>query len=292
MREKVTVGKIWGIIYPELLYTFITYVFMICVTIALTVVLMMNGDFNQNTLMTGVTNQAMLITLWSALVTLPFLIMFRWSDIKHEKLNGRYIKYQHVFIFKYLWIIPFGILCMLSSNALVNGLVTAFPGWVTESYQNLEKTIYGSSFFIQVLSAGIICPIVEEMIYRSLIYNRIKKITGVMPAAILSSIIFGAFHGNMVQAVYAFLIGLVCVFVYEKYKSIVAPIFLHISANMFSLMISSLSAGNTESVESAAAISQIQMMVSYIFIAVVTGVAALGLGIIIKKTVNPKEIRK
>ena len=113
-----------------------------------------------------------------------------------------------------------------------------------------------------------------------------------MPAAILSSIIFGAFHGNMVQAVYAFLIGLVCVFVYEKYKSIVASIFLHISANMFSLMISSLSAGNTESVESAAAISQIQMMVSYIFIAVVTGVAALGLGIIINKTVNPKEIRK
>ena len=221
MREKVTLGKIWGIIYPELLYTLITNIFVFFVTMVMTVLLMINGDYNSpdeivKVLVGGINSQVMMITLWSAVVTLPFLIMFRRADIRHDKLNDRHVKYESVFPLKYLLIIPFGIFCMLAANSFVELLVMAVPGLMTDSYKAVEQSIYGSSFEIQVLAAGIICPIVEEMIYRALVYNRVKKLAGGVVAAVLSAVIFGVSHGNMIQGIYAFFIGLVCVYVYEK----------------------------------------------------------------------------
>ena len=74
--------------------------------------------------------------------------------------------------------------------------------------------------------------------HRGVVYNRFKRICPPVLAAIISSIIFGIIHMNFVQGPYAFLVGLAAVYVYERYKSIIAPIILHVTANSVSTIVS------------------------------------------------------
>ena len=77
------------------------------------------------------------------------------------------------------------------------------------------------------------------------------------------------------------------VYMFTKNKSIVAPIFLHISANMFSLILSAFSTGVSEN--TTVDVSQVDMIITFIVMTVITGVITLFIGIIINKIVNPKE---
>lgn len=292
MREKITIGKIWGIIYPMLLYTVVTYVITILVAVILTVMVgMTDGIGDVVSISEMITNaiyrQAMLITLCSALATLPFLIWFRYRDIQREKLNNRFKRYERVSSIKYLLIIPFGIFGMLAANYFVSILTIIMPESMTASYADTAEAIYGSGLFVQIIAAGIICPIVEEMIFRGLVYNRLRKVSSVMVAAVISALLFGIYHGNWVQAPYAFIIGMLCVYVYEKYKSIAAPILLHISANMLSVIISFMV--TTTTVQDEIAVPVFTQIVVYLVMTVINGGLAYGISLIIKNIVNPKE---
>ncbi len=294
MKSKVTVRKIWGVIYPMLIYVGVTYFVSIVYVIAFTVLLTLNGNYeNQNELMAQIyeitNSQILMMTFVSAVLTIPLMIFFMHRDKNAEILNNRYKKYEQPFFLKYLLIVPFAIGCMYSANAFVAILTMLMPSGMVETYEATEQAIYGSSFVLQVLASGIFGPIVEELIFRGLIYNRIKRMSGITIAAVISSIIFGIFHGNWVQAPYAMIIGLVCVYVYERYKSIAAPILLHISANMCSLIMFFIST-TVESDSTAVTMTFSEELRAYTIIMLFMGLIAYGISVIINKTVNPKEI--
>lgn len=104
-------------------------------------------------------------------------------------------------------------------------------------YQEVSEIIYHSSYLLQFLGTVIAAPIVEELIYRGLLYSRIKEISSVWPAAFLSAFVFGICHGNLVQFAFAFGIGVLLCLVYEKYQSIWAPIWVHTIVNLTSLVL-------------------------------------------------------
>ena len=60
---------------------------------------------------------------------------------------------------------------------------------------------------------------------------------GFLPAALSISILFGFSHGNLVQFLYAMGLGMLLAYVCEKYGSLKAPILLHVTANLTSLII-------------------------------------------------------
>jgi membrane protease YdiL (CAAX protease family) len=106
------------------------------------------------------------------------------------------------------------------------------------SYAQIEEIIMSGTFAVRLFGVGILAPIAEELCFRGLMYNRLKG--GKMPviwAMILSSLAFGIIHFNILQSMYAFAFGMVIVFVYEKYKSIFAPILIHIAVNTFSVLL-------------------------------------------------------
>ena len=78
---------------------------------------------------------------------------------------------------------------------------------------------------MQIVAAGVVMPIVEEYIFRGLMYNRMKDYMSANMAMIISSVIFGLYHGNLIQGVYGFVMGLLMIFVYEKYQTMLAPCF-------------------------------------------------------------------
>ena len=293
-RERVTIGRIWGLIYPMLLYLGVTFavefIFMIVVAV-LGISRYGVTDRAQlyDFIMNATMSQALSMTLLAGLATAPILIFIYIRDNNKDRRNGTFVKYKLNNILKYLLIIPFGVFNMLWANYFVALLQLVMPKFMLESYTATQQIIEGGGFLIQFLTAGIVAPIVEELIFRGLVYRRTKKMTGTIAAAILSAALFGVFHGNWVQAPYAFIIGIVAVFVYEKFKSIVAPIMLHMSANILSVLIMTMASSDTPTVDSLNidTLSYVSSLIIFIFI---TGVLAAVFGVIIWNKVNPVVI--
>ena len=293
-RERVTIGRIWGLIYPMLLYLGVTFaiefIFMIVVAV-LGISRYGVTDRAQlyDFIMNATMSQALSMTLLAGLATVPILIFIYIRDNNKDRRNGTFVKYKLNNILKYLLIIPFGVFNMLWANYFVALLQLVMPKFMLESYTDTQQIIEGGGFLIQFLTAGIVAPIVEELIFRGLVYRRTKKMTGTIAAAILSAALFGVFHGNWVQAPYAFIIGIVAVFVYEKFKSIVAPIMLHMSANILSVLIMTMTSSDTPTVDSLNidTLSYVSSLIIFIFI---TGVLAAVFGVIIWNKVNPVAI--
>ena len=293
-RERVTIGRIWGLIYPMLLYLGVTFAVEFIFMIAVAVLgISRYGATDQAQLydfiMNATMSQALSMTLLAGLATAPILIFIYIRDNNKDRRNGTFVKYKLNNILKYLLIIPFGVFNMLWANYFVALLQLVMPKFMLESYTDTQQIIEGGGFLIQLLTAGIVAPIVEELIFRGLVYRRTKKMTGTIAAAILSAALFGVFHGNWVQAPYAFIIGIVAVFVYEKFKSIVAPIMLHMSANILSVLIMTMTSSDTPTVDSLniSTLSYVSSLIIFIFI---TGVLAAVFGVIIWNKVNPVAI--
>lgn len=293
-RERVTIGRIWGLIYPMLLYLGVTFAVEFIFMIAVAVLgISRYGTTDQAQLydfiMNATMSQALSMTLLAGLATAPILIFIYIRDNNKDRRNGTFVKYKLNNILKYLLIIPFGVFNMLWANYFVALLQLVMPKFMLESYTDTQQIIEGGGFLIQLLTAGIVAPIVEELIFRGLVYRRTKKMTGTIAAAILSAALFGVFHGNWIQAPYAFIIGIVAVFVYEKFKSIVAPIMLHMSANILSVLIMTLASSGTPTVDSLNidTLSYVSSLIIFIFI---TGVLAAVFGVIIWNKVNPVAI--
>ena len=295
LSKKSLAKLIWGIIYPMLIY----------VAVQLMVVNMFQLGYMAYFYIKGITSReiiwqmmadalqgkTLLLTMVSALVTIPILAIFMKRDINRQKKQNTYKQYKLDNKLLYLLIIPFGVFNMIWANMFVSILQMFMPQFMIDSYSDTATAIYGSSTLLQFGAAGIFGPIVEELIFRGLIYKRTRDFSNIKVAAILSAVLFGIFHQNWVQAPYAIIIGLVAVFVYEKYKSIIAPILFHMSANIASVLIayiaSKLQTGqvaNTEQLSVGYAVKALtSSMMTFLFIAFV-------IGFIINNIVNAKEV--
>lgn len=100
------------------------------------------------------------------------------------------------------------------------------------SYSQVKEGYQVGSIWMQFLTLGILAPVTEELLFRGLVYKRLKTYYDWITAAYISGIIFGIAHLNLVQGIYGFIMGIVFSFIYEKYKNIVAPIIMHMAANI------------------------------------------------------------
>lgn len=104
------------------------------------------------------------------------------------------------------------------------------------SYQAVSEEFAGNSLVFQILTLCIVAPVVEEMIFRGVMYRRLLEYTDKVTAVIFSAAIFGIYHGNLVQGVYALILGVLLCFVYDFCKSLLAPIFVHMACNTTALI--------------------------------------------------------
>lgn len=93
------------------------------------------------------------------------------------------------------------------------------------------------NIYIALFGSVIIGPILEELVFRYLIYNNLNKFNKKNTSIILSSIIFALVHNGFINIVYAFIIGTILTIIYSKNKNIKEVIILHMVANLMSLLI-------------------------------------------------------
>ncbi len=98
-----------------------------------------------------------------------------------------------------------------------------------------EELIYKYPWY-GAISALIVAPICEEIFFRYYVLNYLEKAMKPVYAIIVSALLFGAFHLNLRQFLFASVLGVVLGMVYHKTKDIKHSIFLHFAFNIASFL--------------------------------------------------------
>ena len=92
--------------------------------------------------------------------------------------------------------------------------------------------MYTAGLPMQLLILGIVVPVAEEMMFRGILFKRFRERQGFWYSAVCSSVFFAFMHASTTQTIYALLLGLMLSYLYEKFRTIKAPVILHIVMNM------------------------------------------------------------
>lgn len=126
--------------------------------------------------------------------------------------------------------------CGAAFAIAVNNLISFTPLISSSaSYQEVAKAFYGSTLLAEILATCILTPILEEVLYRGVAYVRLREWLGVRPAIVCSALLFGLMHFNMVQFVYASILGLLLAYVMEHF-GLLTSILTHAAANLICVL--------------------------------------------------------
>ncbi len=93
------------------------------------------------------------------------------------------------------------------------------------------------SLLIFGFMAIFIAPVVEEIFFRGFVYPSIANRYGIIISAIATSFLFGLAHIIAANAIIAFFIGLILVYVYHQTTNLLTPILVHSAFNLISVII-------------------------------------------------------
>ncbi len=119
------------------------------------------------------------------------------------------------------------------SSYMVMLIAAVSPGWF-ESYQSIMESIgFDNITPLLAIYTVLIAPVSEELIFRGVTLKYASKAMPFFFANIFQAFLFGAFHGNMVQGIYAFVAGLFCGYVCYKGGSLYLSILFHMMFNLW-----------------------------------------------------------
>ena len=233
---------LWGLLYPFLLYQGITTAISVAVGSVL-----MAGNLESLTslpdpeqLLTALqdlifSNYGIIAGL-GALCTLPILIYLYRYDTGKEIRASVHEEWERVPVYHYVSVLIMGAAVCLALNHLM--IYSRLTELLQEGYEDTAALLFQGRLILEIAVAGILIPVVEELIFRGLAYRRMRWYIKPVPAMILSAMYFAAVHGNWLQGIYAFIMGVLLAFAYERFHSILAPMLIHIGANTVSVIIS------------------------------------------------------
>ncbi len=166
-------------------------------------------------------------------------------------------------------------------GTVLTTIIGMVKGEVVENV--IQNVAVSASLWVIILYMVIAAPIMEEYIFRKLIVDRTVRY-GQGVAIVISGLMFGLFHGNLNQFVYAFTLGMFLAFLYVKTGNIKITIALHMMINFVGGALSSLIMKNMDMVAYSEAMSSADMnvMMEYVManIGPLLGLMALGFFVI------------
>lgn len=152
--------------------------------------------------------------------------------------------------------------CLVPLVLLINVISSVFA----TNYLNSSTTeISQYPFIIQLLLMAFLPTIAEEFVFRGLFYHSYRK-NGILGAAILSGVIFGAIHLNINQFCYACVMGMVFALMVEITGSMFSSMLAHFAVNSYSIIMLKLVSMSGISVQTEQASQQIMSQYSGVII--------------------------
>ena len=102
----------------------------------------------------------------------------------------------------------------------------------SSEFEQTSSNQFALPMWFGILLFGLISPAVEELVFRIVIYGRMKRCFPFVISVIVSSMFFGLYHKNLVQGIYGTLLGILMCFACEYLHTVVAAFVFHSVANL------------------------------------------------------------
>ena len=210
--KPIRQNRIIQIIYPLLVYFF---VYQLGVSLLFDII----GD-----------KYGKLTCLLIAGIVCIFPIYIIYSNV--PKLIPKPINNIKQIITYVMWILVLVIVAVLLNIILTHsGLVESSPGFARAS-----SILTDGDLPLKILCNCLVIPILEELLMRGILTGQLCLWYGWVPALLLSSICFGILHNNIVQFIYAVIIGAGLGLMYVKHKRLSLCIIAHCLINLTAIL--------------------------------------------------------
>lgn len=237
MRQKSIFGRV---AVPLLVYYGISLVvtmFASAVVAGLKMPQYLNGQVEYAQMVTEMTNEILkYTTIITGVTALVAILVFWWLFHKDNRIRRQMgmPEPKKAGLAKYIWIVILGVAACVA----LNNILTLSNLAMISSYEETGANFYEVNLVAQIICLGILTPIAEELVFRGLVFKRMREVMSMKRAILISALIFGIYHGNLVQAVYGGVLGALLAYAYEKYGSLKAPILAHMVLNLTSVILS------------------------------------------------------
>lgn len=232
----------------------------------------------------------MSIILGQSVVMVPGII---YVIINRKDIFKR-IPFKKVSIVNVILIVLFTY-AILPVVTLINAISMLFvKNQVSEVLADFDK----NPFLLSLLMVAVLPAVFEELSFRGIIYSGLKT-KNIMYGILISSSLFGIFHMNINQFLYAAILGIVLILVMEATGSIVGAMIMHFTFNANSVILTYLlgalerivsdSAGEAEKIAETTVDVQDYIgivIVVYAVLSIITGTIAFFLFRFIAKRCN------
>ena len=176
-------------------------------------------------------------TIFSVLVySLSFIfLLFALKHIKPLKdlVTRNELGFKDLVTFSDIGLAIAGLFGYLTFSAILTALFSVFPWFnLTENQPLLYSTLISPlNKVFAAIALVVVGPILEEVIYRGLIYGKLRKKHSLITSILIVSILFGFLHGQWNVGVDVFALSVVACLMRETTGTIYAGIILHILKN-------------------------------------------------------------
>lgn len=177
----------------------------------------------------AINNDITIDEITSNYILIPYIIIFvLFTFIFDKKYKTNKLKEEKLSIKNISLIMLLGIL-MITIYNITMSKINEIVLFTTFSVKDINILQY-------ILLTVLVGPILEELLFRGIIFNEYKKFNPQMRSILLTSFLFAFMHTTIIQVLYAFALSFILIYVHQKYKTILAPIILHITSNLFNLL--------------------------------------------------------
>lgn len=162
--------------------------------------------------------------VFSFIIALIFVLFFMRNEMRKKDIRN-----QTTIPVSILW--GFGGIFLAMFAQTIAGLLEQQMG-IKQNSENTEQILsLITQFPIVMLVTSIVGPILEEIIFRKIIFGSLYKRLNFFLSALISSVIFGFAHFEPEHILLYSAMGFTFAYLYIKTNRILVPIFAHVAMN-------------------------------------------------------------
>ena len=236
--------KSWNMIYPIFIYFVVTNLAM---TVFTMFAVFLGADPQE---------QYMMLQTAAVAVTIPFIARYYQKDKKEPTVFWEHMELE--FEKKTTAMkVGNGILMFLAGAVagmmLNNLLMLTGLEEISQGYQEVNTNFFAGGILFELLGACLLTPFLEELLYRSVVYGRLcdmmildnekktpqgqkRERNSRILAMVISALLFGVLHMNLVQFIYAGVLGILLAWFMEKSGHFYGAFLTHMGANLMAVL--------------------------------------------------------